>query len=99
MPKKKYRCLYDIIYDILKAINELYNPNTTLICQKANLPYDRCMVLIKILEEHGLLYTVNEHNRKRIYLTENGYIYIGLYDEIQKIIQLRLITTITSERT
>lgn len=83
---RKNRCIHEIIYDLLKNIAEHGNSSKTKICSYSNLPIDRCNKLLIILENNGLLTKIFEDNKEKYVLTANGYAYIGLYEQIRKIL-------------
>lgn len=83
---RKNRCFHEIIYDLLKNIDEYEGIRKTQICSSSNLPIDRCNKLITILEINGLLIKITNNSREKMVLTSRGYAYIGLYEQIERIL-------------
>lgn len=66
----KYRPDILIIRDILNAIED--GTSISTIVYKANIPHDRLKVRLKQMIESGLVYEVDEGDKKRYYLTKKG---------------------------
>lgn len=77
------RCRHDVILDVLTSLNP--NPKRiTEICSSGNLPVDRGKVLLKNLEEFGILIQTEEDGERMYRLTNRGYEWIGLYKLLKK---------------
>jgi len=83
---KKYRCRHDIIYDLLYHLSREFRVVKTRLCSYANLPLDRCDELLTHLESHGLITKIVDRGRVYVLITDRGYIYIGLYEQLKRII-------------
>jgi len=57
----------------------------TRLCLLANMPLDRCSDLLLKLESYGLIYRVRDGRRDVYRISEAGYIYLGLYEELLKL--------------
>jgi len=86
---RKYRCVHDIIYDLLKTLSNEYRLKITQLCSQANLPLDRCSKIIQHLVNHGLVRRVVSGKHVFYELSDLGYAYIGLYDQLNNIIKTR----------
>ena len=67
----KYRPDIIIIRDILNAIDESGAYISTIV-SKANIPHDRLKVKLRRMIEAGLIYEVNEGDRRKYCLTRKG---------------------------
>ena len=68
----KYRPDILIIRDILNAIDEDGTMISTIV-YRANIPHDRLKNRLKQMIDSGLVYEVNEGDRKKYYLTKKGW--------------------------
>ena len=84
----KYRCIHDIIYDLLKTLSGNEYVVKTRLCSSANLPLDRCNALLHVLESSGLITGIPKGNRVVYVLTDKGYAYIGLYEQLSHLLNL-----------
>jgi predicted transcriptional regulator len=82
-PKRVYRCSHDIIFDILRALREKGSSPITSLCLKARVPVDRGIKTLSHLETMGLVSSHME-KRKQYFITERGYEYVFLYEEVLK---------------
>ncbi len=86
--RKLYRCIHDIVYDILEVVADSIYIGKTRLCSYANLPLDRCSEILDLLMEYGFI-IVEEHSGRNVYsLTERGYEYIGLYRKLHELLPL-----------
>ena len=83
------RCIYDIIYDLLSTLRDEQPQLKTPLCTASNLPLDRCSKLLGILLRYGLISEVILDNSRYYILSENGYIYLGIYEEMNRLLPLR----------
>lgn len=84
MLPRRGRCVHDVIYDVLSTLKE--GPvRLTPLCTAANLPVDRGLKLLSALEECGLVISKEEKGRRVYTLSELGYAYIALYEELSKV--------------
>lgn len=81
---RRNRCLHDIVYDVLSQLREGPKRLTPL-CTAANLPVDRGLKLLSALGECGLIVSREERGRRVYMLSELGYVYISLYEELSRI--------------
>lgn len=80
---RRKRCIHDVVYDVLSALRE--GPaKLTPLCTLANLPVDRGLRLLSVLEECGLVTSREERGRRVYLLSELGYVYVSLYEELSK---------------
>lgn len=80
---RRNRCIHDVVYDVLSALRE--RPlRLTPLCTLANLPVDRGLKLLSMLEECGLVTSREERGRKTYSLAELGYVYVSLYEELSR---------------
>lgn len=84
---RKNRCIHHIIYDMLRALTRKPLRKTNL-CLTANLPLDRCSPILSLLESYGLIYKTEAKGENLFFITEAGYIYVGLYQELLKLIPI-----------
>lgn len=87
MGAKSKRCRHDVIADVLELLKK--NPNgmrITELCTMANLPVDRGLKLLQELTDIGLIYVVTDGKSKVFRITESGYVYLGLYRELQRLL-------------
>jgi len=54
--RSKYRCVHDIIYDVLRVLACGCGVVKTKLCSYSNLPFDRCGRLLNLLESYGLIF-------------------------------------------
>jgi len=86
--RQKYRCIHDIVYDVLDTLrSEVYVIKTRL-CTAASLPLDRCSELLTVLETSGLVLSLKRGRRTLYVLTDRGYAYLGLYEQLSSILSL-----------
>jgi len=86
--RAKYRCIHDIVYDLLSTLAGESGVVKTKLCTTANMPIDRCNEVLRILETYGLV-TGFRRNRETVYvLTDRGYAYIGLYEQLNHLLNL-----------
>jgi len=85
--RTRYRCIHDIVYDLLKTLAYNQYMVKTRLCSYSNLPLDRCNEILSILESNGLIISRNIGIRTIITITDKGYVYIGLYEQMTSILR------------
>lgn len=76
------RCVHDVVYDLLKSIQEALRPIKSRICRASNLPLDRCEKVLELMESCGLIYSYFSEGRRIYEITERGYQYMGVYEKL-----------------
>lgn len=82
---RRYRCSHQTTYEILLALTKRPLGKTKL-CLHANMPLDRCSDLLIELESYGLIYKVKEDYKDLYGISEAGYVYVGLYEKLLKLV-------------
>jgi len=59
----------------------------TEVCMKANLPVDRGNKLLRMLTDKGLAYSFKEGKRRKYFVTDLGYEYMGIFLKLKEILQ------------
>ncbi len=87
------RCFYDVVADILEALSKrVEGLRVTELCRVANLPVDRGLKVLEVLERYGLIYVVPERGRKVYRIGEAGYSFLAIYEELVNLIPVRKVT-------
>ncbi|AFK51390.1 hypothetical protein TCELL_0967 [Thermogladius calderae 1633] len=79
------RCHHDIVYELLTAIRDEQPALKTRVCTASGLPLDRCSKVLALMEGLGLVYREGAGRGSGYYVTEQGYVYIGLYEKIMEV--------------
>jgi len=88
MLARSKRCHHDIIYELLTTIRDGFPALKTRVCTASNMPLDRCNKVLDIMESFGLIYRRGEGRGAEYYVTEQGYIYISLYERLREVVPI-----------
>jgi len=83
---RRYRCIHDIIHDMLAALAE-GEKGITELCLNAGIPVDRGKKIVDYLVACGLLTVSMENNRVKYRITVAGYQWIGTYQRLKELLQ------------
>ncbi len=87
---RRNRCIHEIIYDILYLLsNSIGGLVKTRLCNSAGLPLDRCSKLLGLLSSYGLVYSRIVNGRVVYFISDRGYAYLGLLEQLERILPLR----------
>ena len=87
---RKNRCIHEIIYDILYSLsNSIGGLVKTRLCSSAGLPLDRCNKLLGLLSSYGLVYSGVIGGRVVYFISDRGYEYLGLLEQLERLLPLR----------
>ncbi len=90
MGARNKRCRHDVIADVLELlVKSPEGVRITELCRMANLPVDRGLKLMQELADLGLVYVVNEGKSRVFIIADSGYVYLGLYRELQRLLHSR----------
>jgi len=82
------RCKYDIIADMLKALSTNFRGlRITELCRIANIPVDRGLRIVKLLEGKGLVYEEPLNSARVFKISDLGYAYLSLYESLVSLVR------------
>ncbi len=84
---RRYRCIHDIIHDILSTIADGERGITEL-CLNAGIPVDRGRKIVDYLVACGLLTTSFAGKRITYQITVAGYQWIGTYKRLNELLRM-----------